>query len=316
MSAEKTLTILVPAYRAAATIGATLRSIFDPLRLIGAIPTPEVVLVDDGSPDGEELKRAILPYPNVRLLVLPCNMGKLAAINAGAQVARGEVVMILDADDTLVPDWPKALKRIFMEWPASAPVCFSACYNQNGRATVSNPEYRGLLSFSDLLNERNAGEYLPLIRGEMLRGVGYIPIPGAAACEVVSYLNFAKKNALWVSPEILRIYHESRPDSLSSGWGDLDKSEQMVRCYDALFSRFAENYVALAPRVWRTKRLRLAVYLMLAGRPEPWRMWWQAAHWSVWRESIGSALMLLLGKRGTVNLVRLLKRHGWVRRYG
>jgi len=316
MSAEETLTILVPAYHAAVTIGATLRSIFGPLREMGSTLKLEVVLVDDGSPDGEELKNAILAYPSVCLLVLPRNVGKLAAINAGAQVSHGEVVMILDADDTLVPDWPKVLGRILLEWPAAAPVCFSACCNQTGQTTVSNPAYRGLLSFSDLLNERNSGEYLPLIRGEILRGVGYVPIPGAAACEVVSYLNFAKEHAFWVSPEILRVYHESRPDSLSSGWGDASKSEQMVRCYDALFSRFAENYAALAPRVWRTKRLRLAVYLMLAGRPGAWRMWWQAAHWKVWRESIGSAIMLLLGRQGTVNLVGLLKRHGLVRRYG
>lgn len=316
MASDSLLTILIPAYRAAATLGATLQSVFAPLQRGADTTKPEVIVVDDGSPDGAELKRICTDFPEVRLLVLSHNMGKLAAVNAGAQSSHGEVVMILDADDTLVPEWPAAMARLAAEWPATAPVCYSACRNQEGRPTAANPGYRGPLSLADLLNERNTGEYLPLIRGDVLRGSGYIPIPGVAACEAVSYLSFAEQGAFWVSPEVLRIYHEARADSLSSSWGDAAKAEQMVRCYEALFARFADRYAALAPRVWRTKRLRLAVYLMLAGRPGAWRVWRQAAALSVWKESLGSLMMCAVGRKQTVRLVAWLKQRGWVRRYG
>ena len=317
MSTDPQLTILVPAYRAAATLSATLQSVFAPLKLSENMSSPEVIVVDDGSPDAAELKRICEDFPAVRLVALPHNLGKLAAVNAGARSSHGDVVMILDADDTLVPDWPAVMRRILEEWPASSPICYSACRNQAGRPTVADPAYRGFLSFADLLNERNAGEYLPLVRGEVLRRSGYIPIPGSAACEAVSYLSFAEQEgSFWVSPEVLRIYHEARADSLSSSWGDAAKAEQMVRCYETIFSRFSDRYAALAPRVWRSKRLRLAVYLMLAGRPGAWRMWRQAAALSVWKESLGSLVMCAVGRRWTVRLVAWLKQRGWVRRYG
>lgn len=310
------LTILIPAYRAAATLPATLASVFAPLGHSGVIENMEVIVVDDGSPDGAEIKRICANFPLVQLLVLEHNMGKLSAVNAGARQSRGDVVMILDADDTLVPDWPDVMTRLLAEWPATAPVCYSACRNQDGRPTVAAPNYRGPLTLADLLAERNAGEYLPLIRGAVLRGSGYIPVPGVAACEALSYLSFAERGAFWVSPEVLRIYHEARADSLSSSWGEAEKAEQMVSCYESLFAKFAAQYASLAPRVWRTKRLRLAVYLMLAGRPGVWRMWREAAALSVWKESLGSFLMCVLGRNFTIRFVAWLKRHGLLRRYG
>ena len=316
MSDDLLITTLIPAYRASGTLGATLLSVLDPLERVKNKWNLEVIVVDDGSPDGAEINRICANFSQVQLLKLPRNGGKLSAVNAGARRSRGDVVMILDADDTLAPDWPAALTRLLAEWPVSAPVCYSACRNQEGRPTVADPAYRGWLSQVDLLNEHYTGEYLPLVRGEILRSLGYIPIPGGLTCEIVSYLRFAERGSFWVCPEVLRIYHDAVAESVSSGWGDAAKAEQMVRCYDALFARFADRYAALAPRVWRTKRLRLAVYMMLAGHPGALRLWWQAAALSVWKESLGSLLMCLLGRRWTVRLVPWLKQHGWVRRYG
>lgn len=316
MGCDSFLTILIPAYRAAATLNATLQSVFSPLERGEGTSNLEVIVVDDGSPDRAEIERICGDFPQVRLKVQQLNSGKLAAVNAGAAQSRGDVVMILDADDTLVADWPAVMRRVLAEWPASAPICYCACRNQAGEPTVAEPEYRGPLSSSDLLNERHAGEYLPLIRGAVMRSKGYIPVPGVAACEVVSYLSFAELGSFWVTPEVLRIYHEARPDSLSAGWGEPAKAEQMVRCYEALFAKFATQYAELAPRVWRTKRLRMAVYLMLAGRSGVWRMWWSAAALSVWKESLGSFLMCALGRNFAIRLVAWLKRMSWVRRYG
>jgi len=316
MPCDPLLTVLIPAYRAAATLKATLQSVFAPLAHSAQTDYPQVVVADDGSPDGAALKAICAEFPAVDLVVLPHNQGKLAAVNAGARISHGDVVMILDADDTLVPDWPTVLGRVLAEWPATAPVCFSVCRNQVGNPTVADPDYRGPLNQADLLNERHSGEYLPLVRGEVLRSKGYIPIPGGLTCEVVSYLSFAERGAFWVSPEVLRIYHDAVADSVSSGWGDAAKAEQMVCCYEALFARFADRYADQAPRVWRTKRLRLAVYKMLAGHGGVWRMWWEAAALSVWKESLGSFMMCALGRNFSVRFLGWLKRMGWVRRYG
>jgi len=316
MASDMLLTVLIPAYRAAQTLPATLQSVFAPLERDGDIMNLEVIVVDDGSPDGVEIKRICGDFPRASLVVQQRNSGRLAAVNAGATQSRGDVVMILDADDTLVPNWPAVMRRILAEWPASAPMCYSACRNQAGEPTVAEPDYRGKFTFIDMLNERHSGEYLALVRGAVLRSRGYIPVPGVAACEALSYLSLAELGTCWVTPEVLRIYHEGRPGSLTSGWGDPAKAEQMVRCYEALFQRYATRYSEFAPHVWRTKRLRFAVYLMLAGRSDVWRTWWSAAALSVWKEALGSFLMCALGRNITIRLVAWLKRMGWVRRYG
>jgi glycosyltransferase involved in cell wall biosynthesis len=60
----------------------------------------EVVYVDDGSTDGSHQRLASLhaSNPNVRVIRLRRNFGKAAALSAGFGVARGEVVVTIDAD--------------------------------------------------------------------------------------------------------------------------------------------------------------------------------------------------------------------------
>src|SRR5439155_8198733 len=60
----------------------------------------EVVFVDDGSTDGSyrELSRLHESFDNVRVIRLRRNFGKAAALAAGFEQARGEVVVTIDAD--------------------------------------------------------------------------------------------------------------------------------------------------------------------------------------------------------------------------
>jgi len=65
----------------------------------------EVVVVDDGSTDGS---RALLERWQGRIrVVLQPNGGQAAALNAGWEASRGELVLLLDADDRLHP-WAAA----------------------------------------------------------------------------------------------------------------------------------------------------------------------------------------------------------------
>jgi glycosyltransferase involved in cell wall biosynthesis len=60
----------------------------------------EIIFVDDGSTDGSyrELVRLHAAYPNVRVVRLRRNFGKSAALRAGFDAARGDVVVTMDAD--------------------------------------------------------------------------------------------------------------------------------------------------------------------------------------------------------------------------
>jgi len=88
------LTIVIPVLDEAAIIAATLQSLAA-LRARGA----EVIVVDGGSSDGS----AALAHPLAdRVIVGPRNRG--AAMNAGAAVASGDVLLFLHADTTLPDD--------------------------------------------------------------------------------------------------------------------------------------------------------------------------------------------------------------------
>jgi glycosyltransferase involved in cell wall biosynthesis len=79
---------LIPAYNEAQNIGNTVRAARE-------LPVTDVLVVDDGSKDGTA---AFAEEAGARVLRLPYNLGKGAAIQAGLRQVTSEVVLLLDAD--------------------------------------------------------------------------------------------------------------------------------------------------------------------------------------------------------------------------
>jgi biofilm PGA synthesis N-glycosyltransferase PgaC len=104
------LTVLIAAYNEVASIGHTLRSIAEQ-RYPADI---DIVVVDDGSTDGTSDVVRASELANVRLLVLPRNLGKSAALNRGLAGARHELVVTLDADSWLHADALRLLAREYL----------------------------------------------------------------------------------------------------------------------------------------------------------------------------------------------------------
>lgn len=99
MSSDRPLvSVIIPAYQAAAYIGQTLQSVF-----AQTYPSFEVILINDGSPDTEEFERAIAGYRERISYLQQENRGPSAARNAGIRLARGEYLAFLDADDAWFP---------------------------------------------------------------------------------------------------------------------------------------------------------------------------------------------------------------------
>lgn len=90
------LSVVIPAFNEAKRIAATLERVAD--YLDGRPGEYEVLLVDDGSLDGTSQVAAAYRDRGVRVLRLPENRGKGAALRCGVLESRGSRVLLTDAD--------------------------------------------------------------------------------------------------------------------------------------------------------------------------------------------------------------------------
>jgi len=94
------VSVIIPAYNAAGHIGAALASVF-----AQSYTDFEVIVINDGSTDSEQMELAIAPYlPRITYLKQQ-NRGPSAARNLGIRHARGELLAFLDSDDAWLPHY-------------------------------------------------------------------------------------------------------------------------------------------------------------------------------------------------------------------
>jgi len=105
-----TFSVVVAAYQVADVIGEALESIRSQ-----TLPPLEVIVCDDGSTD--DLEQALAPYRDDIVLLRKENGGEASAKNAGARVASGDFVAILDADDVYLPSNLEALSELAQRRP-------------------------------------------------------------------------------------------------------------------------------------------------------------------------------------------------------
>lgn len=95
----------------------------------------EVVLVDDGSTDGSwELLRGIAARDeHVRLLKLSRNFGHQIALTAGLDAARGDAVVLIDAD---LQDPPELIPDLVARWQEGFDVVYAVRGRRDGESRV------------------------------------------------------------------------------------------------------------------------------------------------------------------------------------
>ncbi len=103
------LSVIVPVFNERVTVAEVIRRI----RAVEVPVDIEIIVVDDGSSDGTEKVLTALGDSTVRILTHPVNRGKGAAIRTGMASARGDLLLIQDADLEYDPqDWPRLLDPI------------------------------------------------------------------------------------------------------------------------------------------------------------------------------------------------------------
>ena len=127
----------------------------------------ELIIVDDGSSDGtpQILDRLADADPRLRVVLLSRNFGHQAALTAGLEHARGDVVVMLDAD---LQDPPELIREMVDRWSDGADVVYAVRQDREGESrfklATAKWFYRIFDSLAQVELEANSGDYRLLDR--------------------------------------------------------------------------------------------------------------------------------------------------------
>ena len=104
------ISVVIPLYNKKDSILRALESIYNQ-----TIQPSEIIVVNDGSTDGSELLVEELHHPLIRLIQQQ-NAGVSAARNKGIEVAKGDWIAFLDADDFWDSDFLETIRILYNKY--------------------------------------------------------------------------------------------------------------------------------------------------------------------------------------------------------
>ncbi|TFL14041.1 glycosyltransferase [Pusillimonas caeni] len=160
-----TLSIVIPVYNERDVLPLFYRRL---ARALADLPSEnEVLFVDDGSTDDTPQILEALRQGDSRVGVarLTRNFGKERAISAGLELARGDAVVIIDAD---LQDPPEQIVHMFQAWQAGAEVVNMRRRQRDGetllKKATSHAFYRVINRISDVPIAHDVGDFRLLSR--------------------------------------------------------------------------------------------------------------------------------------------------------
>ncbi len=159
----KLLSVVAPVYNEVGTIEEFYARVCSALEGIRF----EIVLIDDGSTDGSdiELQKLAGNDPRVRVVQLSRNFGHQTALTAGLDHARGDAVVMLDAD---LQDPPELIPRMLDHWRGGCDVIYAVREQRQGESRFKLATARWFYSLFDRLAQvelqHNSGDFRMLDR--------------------------------------------------------------------------------------------------------------------------------------------------------
>lgn len=157
--------IVVPVYNEAENLPELHRRVRDVMDSLGE--PWELVLVDDGSVDGstEQIRHLAQNDPHVRPVIFARNFGHQIAVTAGLDYARGQAVIIMDAD---LQDPPEVIPRLLERWREGYEVVYAVRAEREGETWFKKATaalfYRLIYRIADVKIPLDTGDFRLLDR--------------------------------------------------------------------------------------------------------------------------------------------------------
>ncbi|NCA69342.1 MAG: glycosyltransferase [Sphingobacteriia bacterium] len=155
------LSVVVPCFNEAEVIAQTHRRLLDVL-VEGAGMPFEILYVDDGSRDAtlERLRLIQAAEPRVGVIGLSRNFGHQIAVTAGLEAARGDAVVLIDAD---LQDPPEVILAMLARWREGVDVAYGVRTDRAGESAFkllsAKLFYRAIRGLSDTEIPLDTGDF-------------------------------------------------------------------------------------------------------------------------------------------------------------
>ena len=159
-AANPTFSVVVPAYNEALSLPVLLARLAPVMEGMGE--TWELVLVNDGSTDStlDVMQRLRAADPRIAVVNLSRNFGKEAATTAGLDHARGDAVVLLDAD---LQDPPELIPELVAAWRRGFDTVYAQRRERQGdtwlKRTTAAAFYRVMARTGPVEVPRDTGDF-------------------------------------------------------------------------------------------------------------------------------------------------------------
>jgi glycosyltransferase involved in cell wall biosynthesis len=158
----KLISIVIPIYNESLLIDQLIRRLDSVRTNLDKDYHTEIILVDDGSTDNslQILHEAAKNRTDIRVVALSRNFGHQSALLAGISVAKGDAVIVMDAD---LQDPPELLPELVSAWSEGSEVVYAKRRTRAGESILkkmtANIFYRVIDWLSDTRLPRNVGDF-------------------------------------------------------------------------------------------------------------------------------------------------------------
>jgi glycosyltransferase involved in cell wall biosynthesis len=273
MSSAPTISVIIPAYRVSGYITCAIDSILNQ-----TIADYEIVVVNDGCPETDELERVLQPYSSRIIYIRQENAGVGAARHTAVLASRGEFITQLDPDDWWEPNYLEVQMGQLTRDPSLAFVYpdgwfFGDPALEGKRLMRFNPS-EGDVTFASLASGRVNVVYSVLARREAILRAGNFD-PAMRTSEDfdlwLRILNSGGKAAYHHTP---LLHYRIRPGSLTSN--SLWTHTWAIKVIEKLEASLALTQEERDSLIARRRSIQTDIDLLLGKRAIGERDWTKA----------------------------------------